>query len=105
MGAITLQFVTTKSLLSRAIRVFERGWMAHVDSVMADGRLLGTREHGVKIRPPHYEKFARVQRVVLAVTDHQEYDYYEFLQEQLGKPYENLAIAAFAFDRDWRTLG
>jgi hypothetical protein len=69
MGAITLQFVTTKGLLSRAIRVFERAWMSHVDSVMADGRLLGAQEDGVKIRPPHYEKFSRVERVVIAVPD------------------------------------
>jgi hypothetical protein len=102
MGAITLQFVTTKGLLSRAIRVFERAWMSHVDSVMADGRLLGAQEDGVKIRPPHYEKFSRVERVVIAVPDHQETAYYE-LKEQIGKPYDNLAIAAFAFDRDWRT--
>jgi hypothetical protein len=104
MGAITLHFVTCSDPGSWAIRTFQRGWCSHVDSVMDDGRLLGARlDGGVAIRPPNYEKFTRVERVVIAVPDHQEKAYYDFLKEQLGKPYDNLAIAAFAFDRDWRT--
>ena len=60
MGAITLQFVTSRDPESWAIRTFQRGWCSHVDSVMDDGRLLGARsDGGVQIRPPNYEKFAR----------------------------------------------
>jgi hypothetical protein len=104
MGSITLQFVTTNSLLSRAIRWFQRGWMSHVDSVTADGRLLGAQNvGGVQIRPPNYEQFSRAERVNITVTDEQEELYWDFLREQIGKPYDTLAIVAFALDRDWRS--
>jgi hypothetical protein len=69
MGAITLQFVTSRDPESWAIRTFQRGWCSHVDSVMDDGRLLGARsDGGVQIRPPNYEKFSRVERVVISAT-------------------------------------
>jgi hypothetical protein len=40
---------------------------------------------------------------VIAVPDYQEAAYYAFVKSQVGKPYDTLAIAAFAFDRNWRT--
>jgi hypothetical protein len=105
MGAITLQFVTSRDPESWAIRTFQRGWCSHVDSVMDDGRLLGARsDGGVLIRPPNYEKFARVERVVISVLYYKERTYWDFLKAQPGKPYDKLAIAAFAFNRDRRSL-
>ena len=83
MSVITLQFITTDALLSQAIRFFQRSWMSHVDSVTTNGRLLGAQNvGGVQIRPPNYEKFSRVERVNITITD---------------------AIVAFALDRDWRS--
>jgi hypothetical protein len=103
MGAITLQFVTSRDPESWAIRTFQRGWCSHVDSVMDDGCLLGARsDRGVQISPPNYEKFARVERAVISVPYYKEKAYYDFLKAQLGKPYDKLAIAAFAFNRNWR---
>jgi hypothetical protein len=29
--------------------------------------------------------------------------YWDVLREQIGKPYDTLAIVAFALDRDWRS--
>jgi hypothetical protein len=86
-----------------AIRTFQRGWCSHVDSVMDDGRLLGARlDGGVAIRPPNYEKFTRVERVVISVPYYKERAYWDFLKAQVGKPYDKLAIVAFAVNRDWR---
>ena len=104
MGAITLQFVTCSNPGSWAIRTFQRGWCSHVDSVMDDGRLLGARlDGGVAIRPPNYEKFSRVERVVIAMPYYKERPYWDFLKALLGKPYDKLAIVAFAVNRDWRS--
>jgi hypothetical protein len=103
MGAITLQFVTCSDPGSWAIRTFQRGWCSHVDSVMDDGRLLGARlDGGVAIRPPNYEKWSRVERVVISVPYYKERAYWDFLKAQVGKPYDKLAIVAFAVNRDWR---
>ena len=97
MGAITLQFVTSSDPESWAIRTFERGWMSHVDTVMDDGQLLGARSAGsVLIRPPNYETFARVERVVIAVPDGS--GPLLFRQGASRHPYDKLAAAAFGFD-------
>ena len=59
---------------------------------MDDGRLLGARsDGGVLIRPPNYEKFARVERVVISVPYYRERAYWDFLKAQIGKPYDKLA--------------
>jgi len=101
MGTVTLQFVTCNDPGSWAIRTFQRGWCSHVDSVMDDGRLLGARlDGGVAIRPANYEKFSRVERVVIGVPYYKEHAYLDFLKAQLGKPYDKLAIVAFAVNRD-----
>ena len=87
MGAITLRFVTCSDPGSWAIRTFQRGWCSHVDSVMDDGRLLGARlDGGVAIRPPNYEKFSRVERVVISVPYYKERAYWDFLKAQVADP-------------------
>ena len=92
MGAITLQFVTSRDPESWAIRMFQCGWCSHVDSVMEDGRLLGAQsDGGVQIRRPNYEKFSRVERVVISVPYYKERAYWDFLKAQIGKPYDKLA--------------
>jgi hypothetical protein len=71
---------------------------------MDDGRLLGSRPNsGVQVLPPNYEKSSRAERVVIAVPYYKESAYWTFLRERRGKPYDKLAIAAFAFNRDWRS--
>lgn len=102
-GSITLQFVGSNDILSDTIKLFERGWCSHVDAVMPDGMLLGARfSGGVAIRPPDYEAFPRKLQVHLPAEDAVAAAFYDALRSQLGKPYDVEAIAAFAFDRDWR---
>jgi hypothetical protein len=57
----------------------------------------------VQIRPPNYGKFSRVERVVIAVPYYKERAYWGFVKAQVGKPYDKLAIVAFAVNRDWRS--
>jgi len=40
---------------------------------------------------------------VIAVQYHRERAYWDFLKAQCSKAYDSLAVAAFAFNRDWRT--
>lgn len=107
---ITFQFCAMSALSSDVIKIFERGWCSHCDAVMPDGSLLGARSDvvggkpaGVQIRPPSYEVWTRIERVSLEATPEQEAAFYAFLREQIGKPYDSIAIAAFAIGRDWRS--
>jgi hypothetical protein len=90
-------------LSSEAIKIYQRGWCSHVDVVLIDG-LLGAREAGgVAIRPFDYEKFSRIETVTLNANSGQSEVFEKFLKDQIGKPYDNLAIVAFALERNWRS--
>ncbi len=106
---ITLQFVCGSGISSQAIAWFSSGHLSHVDCVLPDGSLLGARSDkcggrppGVQVRPPNYEKWQRVVRAELDATPIQEKMYYDFLNKQIGKPYDKKAILAFVLNRDWR---
>ena len=105
MSEIVLQFVAVDSDIgSRLISWFGHlEPVSHVDAVMPDGTLLGARQDGgVKIRPAGYETFSRMIRVTLPCSDIQETEFYSFLTSQLGKPYDETAILAFAANRNWQ---
>lgn len=106
---IRLQFVGATDPASECIRIFERGWCSHVDAVLPDGTLLGARSDavggkppGVQIRPPGYAIWPQRVVVSLAAPADVESRWQTFLLAQIGKPYDMLAIAAFAAERDWR---
>ena len=105
MGAITLQFVTCSDPASWPIGTFQRGCCSHVDSVIDNSGLLGARLDGGGRRPPNYEKFSRVERVVIAVRYYKERGHWDFLKAEIGKPFDKLAIVAFAVNRDSRIAG
>lgn len=107
--SVALQFVLEPSFTSDVIAWFSQGHLSHVDALMPDGSLLGARSDwkggkppGVQIRPPNYAKFKSRVIMELPATPVQETLFYNFLQAQVGKPYDMQAIWAFALDRDWR---
>ena len=110
MTAIILQFSYQRDLGADLIKYFGHGaGFSHVDAVLPDGSLLGARSDvcqgvppGVQIRPPLYADFARTLRVSLDATDTQLHGFNNFLQGQIGKPYDMEAIIGFAVGRDWR---
>ena len=110
MTAIVLQFSYQRDLGADLIAYFGHGaGFSHVDAVLPDGSLLGARSDvcqgsmpGVQIRPPHYIDFDRVLLVSLDATEDQLSAWNNFLQAQLGKPYDMEAIVGFAVGRDWR---
>lgn len=91
---------------------------SHVDIVLPlgnrwgvpAGSLLGARSDavggklaGVQIRPAGYaEPWVRRHVFELKSTLKQEVLFYDFLELQLNKPYDSLAIVAFLTQRDWR---
>lgn len=108
MGAIVMQFAGDNSFGSLAIKWFGHGRYSHVDTVMPDGLLLGARNDvmdgypaGVQLRGPNYQVGYDLKRVTIPCTDTQQSDYYQFVLDQVGKPYDDKAIAAFVFGTDW----
>jgi hypothetical protein len=77
---------------------------------MPSGDLCGARSDrvghvppGVQLRPPFYENWK--ERVVVglkAIDPAEERRFYNFLHDQLGKPYDTTAIWGFVSGRDWR---
>jgi hypothetical protein len=112
MPQITLQFCSFKSPFGLIIPWFTQGPVGHVDAVCDDGSLLGAqyasglggRPAGVQIRPKDYgDSCGMTKRVRFTILASQEQHdtFWVFLQAQLGKPYDDTAIAAFVAGRDW----
>lgn len=109
MGGVTLQFSTMSDIGSWAIREFSHGPFSHVDAVLPDGSLLGARDDicmgipaGVRIRPPNYARFSLIKQVTIPCSDGQILKWLDWQHAQVGKPYDETAILAFAADRNWR---
>ena len=103
---ITLRFVAHPGLFNWACRIAQYGlWPTHCDAVLPDGRLLGSRfVGGVQARSALYDAgdFTRELRVRIISTQAQEDAFYAFLNDQLDKPFDSLAIIAFITGRDWQ---
>jgi hypothetical protein len=107
---IQLQFVSENYLSSRIIGWFGGGNLSHVDAIWGGGAdLLGARSDdpggfgkGVRIRASGYVKFSRRVVMTLVTTPAQDLVWQQFLNSQIGKPYDWRAIMAFIFGRNWR---
>jgi uncharacterized protein YycO len=104
---ITLRFVTCADAISDSIRAFEYGfWATHVEALMPDGTLLGAHaQGGVEARPHDYDKteFTRELYVPIPASPAETDAFHSFLRSQTGKPYDFLAIAGIALQRDWQS--
>ena len=109
---ITLQFCAFKSPFGAIIPWFTQGPVGHVDAVADDGSLWGAQHEdglggapaGVQIRPADYgATCGMINRVrfTIPVTDEQHECFWGFLQDQIGKPYDDTCIAAFVAGRQW----
>lgn len=106
---ITLRFVREPCLSSDLIAWFTQGHLSHVDCITKSGKALGARSDrvggepaGVWVRPADYAAFALVTCFELDATPAQEKAFYQFLNAQIGKPYDHRAIWGFVTGRDWR---
>ncbi len=109
---IQLRFVRERGFISSLIAWFSAGHVSHVDVVLAGGKLLGARADrvggvppGVQIRPHGYIDPVLIVEMDLLVSPEQEAVFYRFLQAQVGKPYDRIAILGFIVGRNWRDDG
>lgn len=107
---IALQFVREAALSSDLIAWFSHGGgFSHVDAIGPRGELWGARSDwvgdippGVQIRPPDYHDFVHKVIFEIACSPDQRKAFWKFLNNQMGKPYDRMAIWSFVRDRDWR---
>ena len=109
---VTLQFVEGCQAHDKLIQLYSHGWPTHVDVVWPPNmpgnpeRLFGARMNGgVAIRQLDYEKFVKVARITLPMTDEQAAIFFAFCRDQMGKPYDDLDIVNMALPfvrRIWR---
>jgi hypothetical protein len=107
---ITLQFVRGTALDSKLIEWFGGGSrFSHVDIVLPDGMLLGSRSDvvggasaGVQIRNPDYVGTQTVLRISLPQTTVLEEHFYRWARSQIGKGYDKTAIIGFVVGRSWQ---
>ncbi len=109
MKPIRFRFVLGNGWGSWAISLVSFGHLSHVDVETDDGNgLIGARSDdigggsGVRLRPYPYEKVVAVVRIELQVLEEQHARFWAFIEAQIGKPYDKLAIFAFVIDRNWR---
>lgn len=107
---IRLSFVQGRGLGSALIRWKGAGSFSHVDAVRDDGWLVGARfdthgkiPPGVQARPPDYETWKLRVVFEIPATAEQTAAFWGFINAQMGKPYDWLAIISFAIRRNWRT--
>lgn len=109
MSYVELQFVAASGWASGAIEYFGAGGFSHVDNVVPKGLLGARSDHaggeppGVRVRPQWYAKWRRRARMRLQCTEAQRVRWLTFLHGEIGKPYDRMAILAFAMGRNWRT--
>lgn len=100
MAEIRLRFARKTGCLARLIRLLGGGPYTHVDAVMPDGMLFGASAHGgVQARAADYAPVTGALVASIAVTPRQERDFWRFLQDHEGDPYDEVAFWGFVTGR------
>jgi len=97
---IKLRFSYSGTLFAKLICWRDWSDYSHVDFMLPDGRLLGAKGDGVKIRTAG--NVVRYLELVVDVTPEQHKKIMDFALSQLGKPYDKAGILGFVFNRDWQ---
>lgn len=102
---IRLQFSRQADLVSDVIAWFTQGEFSHVDAIVYNDLLVGARtdhDPGVHARSSNYAVWAKKTVFDIPCTLEQFIRFNDFLLDQLGKPYDHVAILGFVFGRDWK---
>ena len=97
------RFVAETDPVSGLIQYVERGVVSHVGFLTDDEQFeVGARAlGGVAKRPADYEKFALDIRFRVPVTDAKYAQAWDFLNAQIGKPYDFANVLGILFNQDW----
>ena len=105
-GRIDLRFVSHPGLFSALVKYAQFGFrQTHVEAILPDGRSIASWFYGgVQVKPAGYDvgAYSHELRVSITCTEAQQAAFYAFMRSQIGKPYDALAIVAFAAGRDWQ---
>ena len=113
---IRLQFSRQYDVESAVIAWGTQGKFSHVDAVLSDDSLTGARsdvvvtatatyDAGVQNRCANYAHWKYVTQLCVAVPKAQQMAFYDFVQSQIGKPYDSADIWDIVVggrERDWR---
>jgi uncharacterized protein YycO len=104
---ITIRFVSHPGIFDSLCKIAQYCyWPSHVEAILHDGRCLGSwfKQGGVRIRPANYDagSFSKELFVSIKSTPDQEARFFAFLFDQVGKPYDAIAIISFYSGRDWQ---
>ncbi len=105
---ITLRFVSHPGIFNWACSMLAQNGFrkTHVEyKRKSDGYYIGAMGDGVKARPPNYDAgiFTSETFVDVEVTPEQEAIFEAFLESQIGKPYDYLAVLSFFWpSRNWQ---
>lgn len=98
---IRLRFGSRPGFESWLIRWLSAGQLSHVDIVMPDGRLLGVRPDGVKLRDFSTGPALNVIDIEIDASEAQTAEFHRFALEQVGKRYDNRALLGFMLNKPW----
>ena len=130
-----IRLVGYKDATSEAIRIGQGGgWATHGEVLMPDGTLLGSVAPdtaqlfegafgyavppGVAKRPRDYDKGQFFKELFVTLRPTHSFNvatagspeamaaaFHDYLEAQIGKPYDFKAVAGIALERDWRSEG
>src|SRR6185369_408892 len=103
---IRLRFVNHPGIFTVLVKYAQGGFpLTHCEAMLPEGGVIAAwYKGGVQIKPVGYDAgaFERELFMSLDATPEQETAFFGFLKDQLGKPYDAMAIASFALGRDWQ---
>jgi uncharacterized protein YycO len=96
-------FTAQATALSSLIQAFEGSQFSHVAAVLPGDRVIETTwSNGVRERGLSSLQEDALRYAMFEIALHDEVAAETFLREQIGKPYDKMALLGIGFGRDWQ---
>lgn len=100
---IKVRFVDGSGFVSNFIKFWTWSDWSHVDVWTPNGWLGARSDGGVQVRDWDYTKFEKEEIRAITLDIKTEANIMNWLHNQIGKPYDYLAVAGMPFRKDWRS--